>query len=179
LNTSNTKKSLPPPKAPQYDGTYRLVNKKSGKLASSSNWLIDLAAYAVDLSDYGGISALLPQEKAMKLLASNLLKPFKRHKPESSIAGLESTSRDIREVARNAGPYIAYFFITKIIKNKDPETVNHKGFRAWLMDALAEPKSSLNQYLKTTQFSALVELKRSDDWWIDRLKTESKSKRRA
>ena len=78
-----TKKSV------EYDGTHRLVNKKTGKLASSSTWLIDLAACAVHLGDTQGLAGLLPQEKAQKLLNSNVLKPFKRHKNRLPVKGLE------------------------------------------------------------------------------------------
>lgn len=45
------------------DTSLRLVNKKTGKLASSTNWLVDLAAIAKKLRDSSGIAALLPQEK--------------------------------------------------------------------------------------------------------------------
>lgn len=162
----------------EYDGTHRLVNKKTGKLASSSTWLIDLAACAVHLGDTQGLAGLLPQEKAKKLLNSNVLKPFKRHKNRLHGKGLEVSKRELRELACRSFPYIAAFYTLEVIPNKPPETVNRKGFRAWLITALSDPDSSLNKNLsKHKEFQALAQLKRSDDWWQDRLKTESKSKR--
>ena len=48
-----------------------LLNKKTGKLASSNSWLLALAAHAHSIGDTSGIAGLLPQEQAKKLLVSN------------------------------------------------------------------------------------------------------------
>lgn len=166
-----TKKSV------EYDGTHRLVNKKTGKLASSSDWLIDLAASAVYLGDTQGLAALLPQEKAKKLMLSNVLNPFNRHKKRLPAKGFETSNRELRDLAVRALPYFAAFYTVKVIPNKAPEKVNRKGFRAWLIAALSDPESSLNKNLsKHKEFSAIAQLKRSDDWWQDRLNSESKSR---
>jgi len=165
-------------KSVDYDGTHRLVNKKTGKLASSSDWLIDLAARAVELGDSTGLAALLPQEKAKNLMKFNILKSFNRHKKRLPIQGFETSNRELRGLATRALPYFAVFYREIVIPDKAPERVSRKGFRAWLIAALSDPDSNLNKNLsKHNEFSALAQLKRSDDWWQDQLKTESKSKK--
>ena len=50
-----------------------LLNRKTGKIASSNSWLLALAARAHTIGDTSGIAGLLPQEQAKKLLVSNAL----------------------------------------------------------------------------------------------------------
>ena len=50
-----------------------LLNKKTGKVASTNKWLLVLAARAHTSGDTSGIAGLLPQEQAKKLLVSNEL----------------------------------------------------------------------------------------------------------
>jgi len=165
-------------KSVAYDGRHRLVNKKTGKLASSSDWLIDLAASAVYLGDSQGLASLLPQKKARKLMNLNVLKSFNRHKERRPVQGFETSNSELRDLACRALPYFAAFYTEKVIPDKAPERVNRKGFRAWLIAALSDPDSSLNKNLSNhNELSALAQLKRSDDWWQDRLNSESKSKK--
>lgn len=153
----------------------RLVNKKTGKLASSTNWLIDLAAEAKVLGDSSGISALLPQKKTEKLLERNELKAFNKHKEKSVSLGDETSHKDLRVLARAALCEFFRFYIERVVPGHKASMVNSKGFRAWLMQELSKPKGDLNQHLKSkTDFHPLVELDRSDDWWRKCLKTESK-----
>jgi hypothetical protein len=155
----------------------RLVNKKTGKLASSTDWLIDLAAEANVMGDSSGISALLPQKKAAKLLVRNELKPFKIHKEKTVLQGDETSHKDFRRLARAAFFEFYRYYIEMVVPGKKADNLNSKGFRAWLMQELSKPKGGLNQHLESIQeFHPLIELKRSDDWWRKCLKTESKSK---
>ena len=155
---------------PQY-GEDRLVNKRTGKLASSSTWLLDLAACAVVGGDIKGIPALLPQSEAQKLLVHNELKKFNRHKSVKADSGQESSHADLRVLACKALPTIAVFYIENVVGNRLPSQVNKKGFRGWLLGQLAIPSSALNTFLKNhPEFSALAELKRADNWWLDRQK---------
>ena len=155
----------------------RLVNKKTGKLASSTNWLIDLAAQAKELGDSSGISALLPQKKAEKLLVRNELQAFNLHKEKSVLQGNETSHKDLRALARAALCEFFRSYIERVVPGHKAGIVNSKGFRAWLMQELSKPKGALNQHLKSTpKFHPLIELKRGDDWWRKCLKTESKSK---
>jgi hypothetical protein len=155
----------------------RLVNKKTGKLASSTNWLIDLAAQAKELGYSSGISALLPQKKAEKFLVRNELKAFNIHKEKTVSLGNETSHKDLRVLARAALCEFFRFYTERVVPGHKASMVNSKGFRAWLMQELSKPKGELNQHLRSIQeFHPLIELKRSDDWWRKCLKTESKSK---
>lgn len=163
LNTGMTTK-------PQY-GKERLVNKRTGKLASSSTWLLDLAACAVVGGDKLGLPSLLPQQEAEKLLVHNKLQKFKRHKTATAALGNESSHAEIRTLAKKALPTIATFYIQNVVGNRLPTQVNKKGFRAWIVAELANQQSPLNIFLKNhSEFSALAELKRADNWWLDRQK---------
>ena len=161
---------------PTYDGTFRLVNKKTGKLASRTNWLLDLAAVAKSRGDSSGLPALLPQYKAGKFLRHNDLKPFKRQQKQDVAAGKETTHKSIRDLARSAYPELALYYIQNVVHSHKPSQVNRKGFRAWLIEELNTPNGGLNQHLLSIEeFRPLIELERSDDWWRTCLKTESKS----
>jgi hypothetical protein len=155
----------------------RLVNKKTGKLASSTNWLVDLAAEAKVLGDSSGISALLPHKKASKLLARNELKPFKIHKENPTTPGEETSHKDLRVLVKLAYPELALFYIQNVVQSHKPNQVNRKGFRAWLITELNTINGGLNRHLMSIPaFRPLIELNRSDDWWRKSLKTESKFK---
>lgn len=157
-------------------GTQRLTNKSTGRLASKTNWLLDLAAEAVDQRETEGIPALLPQEKAKKLLKHNHLQAYKSHRQKATPAGMESTHKDLRNLARRAYPELACFYLQSIVPQRKETEVNRKGFRAWLMTELATPGGTLNKFLQSRrELSPLAELKRGDDWWRSCLKTESKS----
>lgn len=162
-----------------YDGTFRLVNKKTGKLASSTNWLLDLAAVAKSRGESAGLPALLPQAKVGKFLRHNDLKPFKRHQEKNVALGKATTHKSLRELARSAYSELAFYYIQNVVHSRKPSEVNRKGFRAWLIKELNTDNGGLNQHLLSIEeFRPLIELERSDDWWRTCLKTESKSKTR-
>ncbi len=159
-------------------GTSRLVNKKTGRLASKTNWLLDLAAVAVTQRDLVGLPSLLPQEKAAQLLTLNKLKNIKRHKPTQPLKGAESSHSDLRRLARSALPELVVFYLENFAHSRKESQINRKGFRSWLREELAKPNGILNKHLRCSdQLSQLAELKRGDDWWRICLKTESKSKK--
>jgi len=65
--TRQAQVDYPTPKPNGRRKVFRLVNRRTGRLASSTTWLIDLAAVAVALGDDSGIATLLPRAKAEKL----------------------------------------------------------------------------------------------------------------
>jgi hypothetical protein len=157
-----------------------LTNKRIGKLYSSSTRLLDAAASAVVNNDNAGIPALLPQKQAAKLLVHNELKPFKRHKVGHPIPGGEITRKELRLLAKAAAIELKLFYIIEVCADKDQARVNLKGFRAWLMDNLAQLDSPLNRWLtRHPEYSALASLIRHDGWWRKMLKTESKKRRKS
>ena len=155
-------------------GVHRLVNKKTGRLSSNTNWLIDLAAIAFAQGQTTGIGALLPLSKARKLLLHNKLEPFSSHKTHSSAKDALSHAEQ-RVMAQKALPAIAVYYTTKAIKGKNPSYVNRKGFVAWIVKSMPDPKSGLNLYLRnSTEYKALAETERGERWWLDQIKMQSK-----
>jgi hypothetical protein len=157
-------------KKPRID-KFRLTNKRTGKLASASTWLKDLAACAVLKGDNHGIPTLLPLSDAAKLLIHNELKKFTPHEETSPKPGIESSHSQIRALACLAMPEIADFYLKNAVGDHSSTQINEKGFRHWIIGELANPPSSLNKFLRThPRFSVLVELNRKDNWWLDRQK---------
>lgn len=156
-------------------GAHRLVNKKTGKLASSTTWLLDLAACSVVLGHTKGLPSLLPQQKAAKLLEHNELLPFQAQRKQK-LGGKTATSpAQLRVLAQQAMPAIAVYYIVKVIHGKKPTEVNRKGFVAWITREVGDPRSGLNQHLLgLADFRALAETVRGERWWLDQLKMQSK-----
>ncbi len=156
-------------------GRFRLVNKKTGRLASSSTWLVDLAACAVSLGHSTGIASLLPLAHAQRLLVNNTLKPFKRQKIIKARKIAPTSHGDLRTLAEAAIPAIAVFYGEKIVATKAITAVNRKGFVHWLVRELQSPNSQLNRYLLSLpDLAGLAETQRAHRWWLDRLKMQSK-----
>lgn len=152
-------------------GKSRLTNKKTDRLASSSTWLLDLAACAVSLGHSTGIASLLPLARAKRLLVKNTLKPFKRQKI-TKVRKIAATSHgDLRALAEAAIPAIAVFYLEKIVATKPIKAVNRKGFRHWVIRELRDPNSQLNRYLLSRpDLAGLAETQRADRWWLNRQK---------
>jgi len=155
--------------------THRLVNKKSGKLASSTSWLIDLAACSLALGTSGGIASLLPLKKAAKLMLNNELRPVRRQKSHKEVNYTAISRTELRNLAQKAMPVIAVYYTVRAIPNRHPSSVNRKGFVAWIVREMANPNSGLNKHLiKSADFAGLAETKRSDRWWLDQIRMQSK-----
>jgi hypothetical protein len=155
-------------------GLYRLANKKTGRLASNTNWLLDLAAMASIQSHTTGIGSLLPIREANKLLVHNKLEAFRKQNLEPSEEHASSHD-DLRRLAQRALPAIAAFYSQRVIPEKKSTSVNRKGFVAWIVQELANRQSGLNLYLlESEDFKALAETQRKERWWLDQLKMQSK-----
>lgn len=155
-------------------GRYRLANKKTRKLASNTSWLIDLAAIASMQGQTNGIASLLPLAKAKELLVNNQLEPFRPQKYQPSEKNATSHS-GIRKMAQEALPLIAILYLIHVVPDKNPRSVNRKGFVAWIVLQMANHQSELNHRLKESiDFQALAETQRGERWWLDQLKMQSK-----
>jgi hypothetical protein len=155
--------------------THRLVNKKTGKLASSTNWLIDLAARSLAQGTTGGIASLLPLTKAAKLMLHNHLQPMRRQKSHQGVNRTATSHSEVRNLAQKAMPAIAAYYTVRVIPNRNSSSVNKKGFVAWIVREMGNPYSGLNKHLsKSPDFAGLVETKRGDRWWLDQIKMQSK-----
>lgn len=152
-------------------GTRSLVNKITGKKTSSANWLLDLAAEAIDTGDTEGLPSLLPLGKARKLMDHNTLRSFKRHRQVAKPVGNATSHAELKKLAQKAFPTLARFYLEQVVPNADPKHINMKGFRAWVACEMDDPESELNQYLKShPAFEPITELRRSDDWWRAQIK---------
>jgi len=149
------------------------VNRRTGRLASSTNWLIDLAAVAVILGDNSGIAALLPRAKAEKLMRFNVLKAFSRH--QKTTAGfLPTTPAHFRELASEALPLIAATFLSQeqIFSSKQ---VTGKRLISWILAEMHNSNSDLCIQLKQNGYPQLVCMSFGRLWWEGLLsKTKSK-----
>ena len=151
---------------------FSLVNKLTGRRASSTFWLLDLAAVAVIRDEQAGLPSLLPQSHAKKLLKKNRLKSFKRHNTHNARGGFHYSHSEFRELAEKALPYLMLFYIINVVPLRKPSQINQKGFRFWLVKALNDPNSPLNNHLRYhPEYDALKGLNRSEDWWRKRQKT--------
>ncbi len=156
-------------------GESRLANIKTGKLASSSTLLLDLAAVAVILGHSTGIAGLLPLAKAKRLLCKNTLKNFTKQQKAKGKKISVSSHADLRMVAEAGIPAIVVFYTKYVVGSRDPKRVNRKGFAHWLAREIAFPKSKLNLFILSRQeLIALAEIRRSERWWLDRIKMQSK-----
>ncbi len=166
-------KLRPNPNKLEY-GLHRLVNKKTGKLASNTNWLIDLSAIALTQGHTTGIGSLLPLKEANKLLVHNKLEPFRRQNLQNSEKDASSHG-DLRRLAQKALPTIAAYYLHRVMAGKSPSSINRKGFVAWIVKEMASFESELNLHLlNSNDFKALAETQRSERWWLDQLKMQSK-----
>ena len=156
-------------------GDFSLVNKLTGRRASSTNWLLDNAAVAIELGQNSGLPSLLPQSQAVKLLKNNQLKFFNRHSRRPVKTMVNSSHADLRELAQRALPYLALYYIENVVHARKPTQVNKKGFRNWLVKELSDQNSPLNTVLRYhTEFSTLCELNRKEDWWRKRQATKNR-----
>lgn len=156
-------------------GTHRLVNKKTGKLASSTNWLLDLAACAVAKRHKLGLPSLLPQAKAKKLLKSNALKSFKKHASKQKLKTIATTAAEYRIHAEAALPAIAVFYSQKVFPGHSPEYYGRGKFVSWIVSEMANPNSKLSRHvIGRPDLHEIHELQRGERWWLDRIKMQSK-----
>lgn len=156
-------------------GKSRLTNKKTGKLASTSTWLLDLAACAATLGHSTGIASALPLEKAERLLKKNRLKTFTKQQRVKAPKMPVSSHEDLRSAAEAGVPAIVVFYIENVVGAREPKSVNRKGFAHWLVREIASPGSQLNLFLLSRpELIGLAEIRRSERWWLDRVKMQSK-----
>ena len=100
-----------------------LVNKKSGKVASSHSWLLALAAVAHMKGNTSGILGLLPLMQAEKLLHKNevTFKTVRGHK-----------GGNLRHITRSqAKSFLPYAIIEFERKRRVFKLLTKKDFSAW------------------------------------------------
>ena len=150
-----------------------LVNKKTGKVASSNDWLLALAAHAHCLGDTSGIAGLLPQEKAKKSLVSNQLSS-KTARP----ADMGRKTDIISEQAISILPLLAVMFVEQ---HPNHNAVTRESFCRWVTKQLADDASGaysiaihkgLEDLIGATAPRDIDQRRkpRSERWWLDQIK---------
>lgn len=157
-----------PTQKPNGKKVFRLVNRRTGRLASSTTWLIDLAAVAVALGDNSGIASLLPRVRAKKLIRFNTLKAF--YSQQKTDAGSVPTApAHFRALTLQALPLIAATYLEQK-RISSPKHVTRKRFISWILAEINTTKSGLCIELKRRGYLQLVGMNYSRGWWEKLLK---------
>ena len=141
-----------------------LVNNKTGKVASSNNWLNTMAALAISNDDSTGIMSALPLVKARNLLRHNkVTKKSQRSKSQNK--------RPEREKARDQAisilPHLAVLFERGLPRSRPPR-INE--FCLWITHKLEDRNSEAHKYAENKGFHDLIDARRSARWWQDQIK---------
>ena len=141
---------------------YVLENKKTGKIASSGNWLNTLAAIAVLENNCSGIMAALPLNEARRLLQHNkVVEKNKRSTKSNSARG------NTCEQAKKMMPYLAVNY-QKTLPSDSPPRVNE--FCKWVVLKLQDRQSEVNKDALSKGFHDLIDANRTKRWWQDQVK---------
>jgi hypothetical protein len=141
---------------------YVLENIKTGKIASSNNWLNTLAAIAVLEDNSSGIMAALPLNEARRLLQHNkVVEKNKRSTKSNSARG------NTREQAKKMMPYLAVSY-QKTLPSDSPPRVNE--FCKWVVLELQDRQSEANKDAVSKGFHDLIDANRTKRWWQDQVK---------
>lgn len=138
-----------------------LVNKKTGRVSSSNNWLLALAACAVLNNHTLGIASLLPLAKSRRLLTTNnltLRKP--RSKLNNPVRG------QAREQAKAIIPALAALFGKQLPSYRSPR---RQEFCKWIVKSLNDHQSKAYAKAVAERYDEIVDSGRNWRWWLDRL----------
>ena len=140
---------------------YVLVNEKTGKFSSSSNWLTALAAVTVLNGANGGLPSLLPQAKAKRLLAKNNL-DIRVYRG----VGSRTLSNDLaREQAKAFIPVFAVLWEKEKSSHRPPRRGD---FCRWIAKSLQNPQTQAYKIVNKHHADEILR-KIEWRWWLDRL----------
>ena len=146
---------------------YVLVNKKTGKVASTNHWLLALAASAYVNRDTSGIAGLLPQEQAKKKLVSNML--------SKKVARRAEAGRFTEIVSNQALDFLPQLAVLFGEQHPRHKTVTRKNFCSWIVKQLTDESSIETRIALERGYEELIinttgDRPRSARWWQDRIK---------
>lgn len=150
---------------------FRLVNKRTGRVSSATNSLLDLAAVALELGHGSGIASLLPIDKARKLLRHNKLRKFRRQN-RREFDPFVTTDAQYREKLQEAFPLIKACFVLAT-RGPSYKQITRKQFISWLMTEIQSERSPLCKALKTHGHSELIGGNFGRDWWKKQLQANT------
>lgn len=146
----------------------RLTNRRSGKLASNSSEIVDLAAFCIQNNLNTGIAGLIDTSRAIKLLKTNELRSYKKQTKISS----GSTDHFSAEGIRNRAEAARTIIFTAYLQRPD-QLPTRREFRVfdlavWTQAEIQKSHSELATLLKRNGFGDLIGLQRAVIWWRKR-----------
>ena len=144
-----------------------LLNKKTGKIASSNSWLLALAAQAHSIGETSGIAGLLPQEKAKKLLVSNKL--------STKVARRAKDGRLTDKISDQAVTLLPQLAVLFGEQHPIHKTITRENFCVWVTKQLADETSfayrnALHSGCENLIYNTTGDKPRSARWWLDQIK---------
>lgn len=139
-----------------------LINKKTGRYASSNSWLLGLAAYAHKRCDSAGITSLLPQAKASALLRKNkvIMKPIRIRQGDHVRRNAQLQALEI--IPYLAARYDAYLPVSR--------ARNKTGFCKWIINQLEDTNSQTYKYASLNGYDDILGNSKSMSWWRGQIK---------
>lgn len=139
-----------------------LVNKKNNKVASSNTWLLGLAAYALEHDDNIGITSLLPQARAQRLLLRNkvALKSVR-------IRQIDHVRRNAQQQAQKIIPCLAVRYAASLAASR---RVYKTDFCKWIIKQLEDTESQIYKYASLNGYDDILESSKSVSWWRTQIK---------
>jgi hypothetical protein len=139
-----------------------LINKNTGKYASSNSWLLGLAAYAHKHNDNAGITSLLPQAKVSALLGKNkvIIKPIR-------IRQGDHVRRNAQQQAQEIIPYLAARYDAYLPPSR---ARNKTGFCRWIIKQLEDTGSQTYKYASMNGYDDIIGAAKSISWWRGQIK---------
>ena len=144
-----------------------LQNKITGKVASTNNWLLALAAHAHCIGDTSGIAGLLPQDQAKKLLVSNEL--------STKVARTAKDGRLTDNIADQAVTLLPQLAVLFEEQHPIHKTITRENFCVWVTKQLADETSvayrnALHSGFENLIYNTTGDKPRSARWWLDQIK---------
>jgi hypothetical protein len=144
-----------------------LLNKKTGKVASTNKWLLVLAARAHTSGDTSGIAGLLPQEQAKKLLVSNEL--------STKVARRAKDGRLTDKISDQAVTLLPKLAVLFGEQHPIHKTITRENFCVWVTKQLADETSfayrnALHSGCENLIYNTTGDKPRSKRWWLDQIK---------
>ena len=141
---------------------YVLENIKTGKIASSDNWLNRLAAIAILKDQSSGIMAALPLDRAQRLLQHNkVIEKDLRSKTNNS------ERERTRKQAQDMLPMLAALYSASLLEHRVRLKTE---FCNWIVGQMSDHHSLANKYAQNKGCDDLIDANRTARWWQDQLK---------
>lgn len=138
-----------------------LVNNKTKRSASSSNWFLNLSAVAVINNDVSGLPSLLDHVTARKLLVKNsLVLTPERTKTDKPIRSKK------RQEAKEFIPTLAALYGNKLPSHRPPR---RQDFCKWVVASLNNVMSDSYKIAEKNGYEEILFKPSTWRWWLSQL----------